>query len=101
MMTGTIPMDGLLTLLNGMDLGDRRWLTENLTKQIELEEKEKEARRKAFLSAPAYDWEKENQELYDEVFASFSPDWGGDGPAEEIAEDLRRGRVNSRTVDVW
>jgi hypothetical protein len=98
-MTGTIPMDGLLTLLNGMDLEDRRWLTENLTKQIELEEKE--ARRKAFLSAPAYDWEKENQELYDEVFASFSADWGGDGTAEEIAEDLRRGRVNSRTVDVW
>lgn len=37
----------------------------------------------------------------DAALAKFSSDWGGDGTPQEIAEDLRRGIVNSRTVEEW
>ena len=35
------------------------------------------------------------------ALAKFSSDWGGDGTPEEIAEELRQGVVNNRTVEVW
>lgn len=35
------------------------------------------------------------------ALAKFSSDWGGDGTPQEIAEDLRQGIVNSRTVEEW
>ena len=37
----------------------------------------------------------------DAALAKFSSDWGGDGTPQEIAEDLRQGIVNSRTVEEW
>lgn len=35
------------------------------------------------------------------ALAKFSGDWGGDGTPEEIAEELRQGVENKRTVEVW
>lgn len=35
------------------------------------------------------------------ALAKFSSDWGGDGTPEEIAEELRQGVINNRTVEVW
>lgn len=37
----------------------------------------------------------------DTALAKFSSDWGGDGTPLEIAEELRQGIVNSRTVEEW
>ena len=37
----------------------------------------------------------------DAALAKFSSDWGGDGTPQEIAENLRQGIVNSRTVEEW
>lgn len=37
----------------------------------------------------------------DAALAKFSSDWDGDGTPQEIAEDLRQGIVNSRTVEEW
>lgn len=37
----------------------------------------------------------------DAALAKFSSDWGGNGTPQEIAEELRRGIVNSRTVEEW
>ena len=37
----------------------------------------------------------------DAALAKFSSDWGGDGTPQEIAEELRQGVINNRTVEVW
>jgi len=37
----------------------------------------------------------------DAALAKFSSDWGGNGTPQEIAEELRQGIVNSRTVEEW
>ncbi len=37
----------------------------------------------------------------DEIFANFSKDWGGEGDAIEISEELRKSRGNTRTIEVW
>lgn len=37
-----------------------------------------------------------------EAFLStLSGDWGGDGDARDIADDLWMARVNTKTVEVW
>ena len=36
-----------------------------------------------------------------DVFNRFNEDWGGNGTAEEIADELRKSRVFTRTVDEW
>ena len=35
------------------------------------------------------------------ALAKFSSDWGGNGTPQEIAEELRQGVVNNRTVEEW
>lgn len=37
----------------------------------------------------------------EDSLSKFHADWGGNGSPMEIAEDLRRGVVNSRTVEAW
>ena len=37
----------------------------------------------------------------DAALAKFSSNWGGDGTPQEIAEELRQGVINNRTVEVW
>lgn len=99
-MVGTIPMDAILNMLNSLSHHDRKWLVEQISAQVEREETETEKALKN-LSIRKSAWEEENQALYDEVFASFHSDWGGDGSATEIAESLRKGRVNNRKIEVW
>ena len=43
----------------------------------------------------------DNKSLLDAALAKFHKDWGGEGSAMEIAEELRNGRDNSRTVETW
>lgn len=42
----------------------------------------------------------ENERL-DAALARFHKDWGGDGSAEEIANELRHNVVNNRTIEDW
>ncbi|MCF0195101.1 MAG: hypothetical protein HUK00_08005 [Bacteroidaceae bacterium] len=37
----------------------------------------------------------------EDLFAGFSADWGGDGDALEIANDLRYGHPGSRDIQTW
>ena len=45
--------------------------------------------------------ELSDDEKLDAALKLFHSDWGGNGNAMEVAEDLRRNVVNSRTVEVW
>ncbi|MBQ7671859.1 MAG: hypothetical protein IJS49_02135 [Paludibacteraceae bacterium] len=78
-----IQMNNLWSYLNGMtlSLANRKWLAEKLL-ESSIEEKGK------------------TSEL-DATLAKFHSDWGGNGSAMEIAEDLRHSRINSRTVESW
>ena len=40
-------------------------------------------------------------ERLEAALAKFSSDWGGDGTPEQIAEEIREGVVNNRTVETW
>lgn len=42
-----------------------------------------------------------DDEMLDAALSKFHKDWGGEGNAMEIAESLRNGRENSRTVESW
>ena len=42
----------------------------------------------------------ENERL-DAALARFHKDWGGDGSAQEIADELRHNVVNNRTIEDW
>ena len=39
--------------------------------------------------------------MLDAALTKFHKDWGGEGSAMEIAEELRSGRDNSRTIETW
>ena len=43
----------------------------------------------------------DKDEKLDAALAKFSSDWGGNGTPQEIAEELRRGVVNNRTIEEW
>jgi len=43
----------------------------------------------------------EDDTWVEESLAKFHDDWGGSGTPMEIAEELRNGVVNSRTVEAW
>ena len=43
----------------------------------------------------------DNDERLDAALAKFSSDWGGDSTPEQIAEEIREGVVNNRTVEAW
>ena len=42
-----------------------------------------------------------DDDMLDAALAKFHKDWGGEGTAMEIAEELRSSRENSRTVETW
>ena len=44
--------------------------------------------------------EDDDNEKLETALAKFSGDWGGDGTPEKIAEELRQGVENKRTVEV-
>lgn len=46
-------------------------------------------------------WADMDDEMLDAALAKFHKDWGGDGSSLEIAEELRSGRGNTRTVETW
>ena len=96
----SISRDNLYALLSGMSLSDRRWLVETLRKQMEIDEAEAEARWKKLQEGTPL-WKDDYKESYDEVFASFNKDWGGDGDALESARSLREENATTRTVDTW
>ena len=45
--------------------------------------------------------EVDDNEKLEAALAKFSGDWGGDETPEKIAEELRQGVENQRTVEVW
>ena len=45
--------------------------------------------------------EDDDNEKLEAALAKFSGDWGGDETPEKIAEELRQGVENKRTVEVW
>ena len=36
-----------------------------------------------------------------EIFSRFNEDWGGNKSPEDIADDLRKSRVFTRTIEDW
>lgn len=45
--------------------------------------------------------ENDDDERLEAALVKFSSDWGGDGTPEQIAEELRQGVENNRTVEAW
>ena len=72
------------SLLQGMSNKDKKivimFLTESLVESVENDN---------------------NDKWLEESLAKFHDDWGGSGTPMEIAEELRNGVVNSRTVEDW
>lgn len=46
-------------------------------------------------------WASMDDEMLNAALAKFHKDWGGDGTAMEIADELRCSRANTRTVETW
>lgn len=44
---------------------------------------------------------KEQNMETEDPFACYEGDWGGNMSAEEYADDLRKSRTFTRTVDTW
>jgi len=44
-------------------------------------------------------WATMDDDMLDAALAKFHKDWGGEGTAREIADELRSSRENSRTVE--
>lgn len=100
MMTGTIPMDAVLTMLNSLSRSDRRWLVEQMSEQVEREEAEAEKKWQEYLkNAPT--WEERDNAFLDDFLAKIGGDWGGDATPTEIARDLRQGTDVVRNVETW
>ena len=99
-MTGTIPMDAVLTMLNHLNRHDRRWLVEQMSAQVEREEAEAERYWEDFRkNAPSR--EEEDNSMLDAFLSRISGDWGGDGTPMEIARELRQGAETVRNVETW
>ncbi|MCR5039755.1 MAG: hypothetical protein K6A94_10510 [Bacteroidales bacterium] len=99
-MTGTVPMDAILALLNSMSLNDRRWLAEQMNAQLELDEAKAEESWKNFMNnlTPIED---DSDERLDRALARFHKDWGGDKDPMEIAKELRQGEEMVKDVETW
>ena len=63
--------------------------------------KETTEERKASIESVVGSWADMDDRMLDAALAKFHKDWGGEGSAMEIAEELRSGRDNSRTVETW
>jgi hypothetical protein len=99
-MTGTIPMDAILTMLNRLSRHDRRWLVEQMAAQVEREDAEaKHNLKKMTGSVPT--WKEESDARLDAALARFHKDWGGDKSPMEIANELRQGAEMVTDVEAW
>lgn len=82
------PMAPYSRLMQGMSREDKEivimFLTESIAESVE-----------------AGCLKDENDAWVEESLAKFHDDWGGSGTPMEIAEELRNGVVNSRTVEAW
>lgn len=62
---------------------------------------EKKPRKKYTADDFAGAWATMDDDMLDAALAKFHKDWGGEGTAREIADELRSSRENSRTVETW
>lgn len=100
MMTTTISMDSLFSLISGMSIRDRRWLSQQLLQQLQVdEEKAKKEWNELLSSRPS--WEEEDNARLDAALARISGEWGGDKTPVEIANELRQGPEMVREVETW
>ena len=99
-MTGTVPMDAILALLNSMSLYDRRWLAEQMNAQIELDEAKAKESWNDFMDKGTPD-EGSTDERLDAALSRFHKDWGGDKDPLEIARELRQGEEMVKDVESW
>lgn len=96
-------LNNLWAYLQGLSLSqsDREWLADKLImpkgKNNEFPAEKRQIPFPNFSGAFA----DEDGTWVEESLSKFHKDWGGDGSPLEIAENLRRGIVNSRTVDTW
>ena len=100
MMTSTISLDSLFSLISGMSLRDRRWLSQQLLKQLQADEEKAKRDWDALVSSRPSLEEEDNTRL-DAALARISGDWGGDKNPVEIANELRQGSDMVREVEVW
>ena len=99
-MTGKIPMDAVLTMLNRLSRHDRRWLVEQMSAQVEREEAEAKNHLKKLVGS-ASTWRDDSDERLDAALARFHKDWGGDKSPMEIANELRQGAEMVTDVETW
>ena len=101
------PMAPYSSLLQGMSNKDKEivitFLTESLVESVEEAKDLKLSNKKLErgLKSLSGSWKDEDDTWLEESLAKFHDDWGGSGTPMEIAEELRNGVVNSRTVEAW
>ncbi len=100
----TFALNNLWTYLQGLSLSqsDREWLANKLIMPLNNESGSPANEEYRDLSA-LFSGSREDKpdEWVDESLAKFHDDWGGNASPMEIANELRRGIVNSRTVETW
>ena len=69
--------------------------------KVEPKEDEAEPDKKHTADDFAGAWATMDDDMLDAALAKFHKDWGGEGTAMEIAEELRSSRENSRTIEAW
>ncbi len=97
--TINISKKSLWALLCSLSLPDKRWIAEHLIAQSKKADKKTEKSFKELQTNTSQNTDYKS--FYDEMFEKFSGDYCGDGDALTIAEELRNGRVNTRTVETW
>ena len=85
------------------EIADNKSLLEKVLAFVKSLKPAKEAigERKTSIESVAGSWADMDDKMLDAALAKFHKDWGGEGSAMEIAEELRNGRDNSRTVETW
>ena len=74
-----------------------KMLIDSLTTIVTPSQKEKQRDVDDFAGT----WASMDDEMLNAALAKFHKDWGGDGSAMEIAEELRCSRANTRNVEIW
>jgi len=99
-LTGRIPMEALLAMLNTLDRHDRRWLAEQLSERVKHEEEEAKKSWQEFINNRPT-WEDDSDARLNAALARFHKDWGGEKSPIEIANELRQGAEMVKEVEVW
>ena len=93
-------MDSLFSLISGMSIRDRRWLSQQLLLQLQADEEKAKKEWNVLLSSRP-SWKEEDDARLDAALARLSGDWGGDKNPVEIANELRQGSEMVREVETW